>query len=490
MLHVLPSPPPSLAPIPIHGNVAAARRYRQRKRAGEVTRKRRSAAELAALEAKPLEQRSAEEKEAVRNHRKEVKRKTARLAAALSVPVAGVPTVLPPPPPATRSSSPAPAPPVSSIRDDSLLLNTADLDDILGRPLSPPAPPAAAAASSLPLPSPPPAAMSFSPVFDTPFNAFVSPPSFYSYSAAAAAAPASLSPIAPAAAASSSSAPVPAIAPSPLFTSAAAAASISSASKLRSAIMKKRAAMSVLNPNTKRREASKGIKIGTQYRGEDDVEEHGPHATSKLLLVPQRAAARAAEQQMRDCMRIEDDHDVDGGICSRPKIDVWKEKEKLARVVALAPSEENAAWASAEKQFAESIIDVIIREVKRRKGDHCMGISSLKADTIRSNVHSWASVARLQGKCTGTADTHEHAAHGLCPGSFSPSTFFLHGVVQFAHWRNHKRNNDPCELIRNRCRADDEEVFLTWIAEKGRFLYTCCHAIESARESRILAAPT
>ena len=46
-------------------HVAAAKRSRQRKSAGQPVRKRRSAAELVALEAKPLEQRTAEEKEAV-----------------------------------------------------------------------------------------------------------------------------------------------------------------------------------------------------------------------------------------------------------------------------------------------------------------------------------------------------------------------------------------------------------------------------------------
>ena len=54
----------------------------------------------------------------------------------------------PPPPPPTRSPSPAPAPaaPVSPIRDDSMPLNSADLEDILGRLLSPhPVAPATAA---------------------------------------------------------------------------------------------------------------------------------------------------------------------------------------------------------------------------------------------------------------------------------------------------------------------------------------------------------
>src|SRR4051794_35851843 len=71
-------------------NAAACRLYRKRKREGAAVSKRRSAVELTALEAKPLEQRTEEEKEAVRNHRKWLKRKE-RIAAAAAVPLSAVP---------------------------------------------------------------------------------------------------------------------------------------------------------------------------------------------------------------------------------------------------------------------------------------------------------------------------------------------------------------------------------------------------------------
>jgi hypothetical protein len=88
-----------------NGNAAACRLYRQRKREHQPIRKRRSAAELAALEAKPLEQRTAKEKEAVRNHRKELKRRERKATAAAVVSAAAA--VGPPPaPPPTRSPSP------------------------------------------------------------------------------------------------------------------------------------------------------------------------------------------------------------------------------------------------------------------------------------------------------------------------------------------------------------------------------------------------
>lgn len=149
------------------------------------------------------------------------------------------------------------------------------------------------------------------------------------------------------------------------------------------------------------------------------------------------------------------------------------------------PDPEDVAWAAAEKTFADSIIAVIVREVKRRRGDHCAGVSPYKESCIRANVHSWGAAARKQGSCSGTEGTHEHAPLGLCPGRFLPSTFFLRGVVEFGHWAAEKRNNDPSQLIRNRCRADEPEVFKRWLSRKGRFLHVSCHAIESARGQRI-----
>lgn len=146
--------------------------------------------------------------------------------------------------------------------------------------------------------------------------------------------------------------------------------------------------------------------------------------------------------------------------------------------------EEETQWAAAEQTYYDSIVTVVVREVKRRRGDHCAGITPGKADMIRANVHSWASAARKQHGCTGTEDHHQHAAHGLCPGTFLPQTFFSKGVVEFAHWKADKRNNDPCQLIRNRCRVDDNDTFTKWMAQKGRFMSICCHALETSQGSK------
>ncbi len=203
--------------------------YRKRKRENLLTRPRRTPAQLAALESKPLAERTTEEKEAVRNHRKVLQRRERTAVTSLSV-AAALPASLSAPPP-TRSASPPPRdasspaiadtslPLSAPIRDDSMLLNTTDLEDILGRPLSP-----AAASSSIASAAQhvSPLHMSPSPVYDTPFNPFSSLP---------AAASCDTQPLPPAAAAS---------------TSAAAASAMSSGSKLKQAILKKRSAMSMI----------------------------------------------------------------------------------------------------------------------------------------------------------------------------------------------------------------------------------------------------
>lgn len=134
---------------------------------------------------------------------------------------------------------------------------------------------------------------------------------------------------------------------------------------------------------------------------------------------------------------------------------------------------------------ADSIIAAIVKQVKKRKGEHCAGITPPRAFTIRGNVHIWAKAARHQGECSGTQISHQHASHGLRPGTFSPHTFFSPGVVEeFAHWKAHKRNNDNSQLIRNRCKGDDIETFASWLNQNGRFMYICCHALETAQDKR------
>lgn len=340
--------------------------YRKRKREGAPVGKRRTLGELAALQTKPLEQRTEEEKEAVRNHRKELKRKERRVAAASAVIAAAPLPVLSAAPPPTRSPSPQRCASSSSA--------PAILSPLLS-PLTVHVAAAAAASSAVAaaqpglfLVSPPPS--SPSPIFDGHFQPFQP------------VLPAPASPIPPACA-----------------TSAAAASAMSSASKLKQAILKKRAA------------------------------------------------------------------------------------EERGRIRTRSVNEEDSQWTAAENTFADSIIATIVKEVRRRKGEQLVGITKERAERIKSNVHSWASAARHQQTCAGAGVSQLHALHGLCPGRFHPATFFHKGAVQFAHWPSHKRNSDPSELIRSRCKSDDNVTFAEWMAVNGRFLYSCCHAIETAQES-------
>jgi hypothetical protein len=177
------------------------------------------------LEAKPLVERTQEEKEAVRNHRKELKRKekrTATLAATLAA-ASSLPVLAPSaPPPHSRSPSPqrdAGTPPVA-----------------LALPLLRPSPPAASVPTSL--------------LFVDPYHPSPSP--------------VQLAAIAAASVASSSAAPSAA--------SVAAASAMSSASKLRAAILKKRAAMSLLQPTVKRGEEDKEGRDAGQGKKEEKEE--------------------------------------------------------------------------------------------------------------------------------------------------------------------------------------------------------------------------
>jgi hypothetical protein len=413
------------------GNAAACRLYRQRKREHQPTRKRRSASELVALDDKPLAERTDEEKESVRNHRKELKRKEKRAAAVAAVPAAAVPSSISAAPPPTRSPSPqrdisaalSPLPP-APVHHDSLLLHTADLEDILGRPLTPPTMPAAAAAStaraapplsSLPLPSPPPASVSPSLLFDEPYDPFTSP-SVSSSSAAAAAAAAAAHPIPPA--------------PS---TSAAAASAMSSASKLRSSILKKRAAMSILNPNVKRRPPPSGIKIGEQEKEDDEIEQDDTEEGTEV--------------------RLED----------------MKGKQK-----------EEQEWESLIQTRADRMFETYL---KKRGNERVNG--EYHRARIHANIRLWINAARTRG-CTGTEDGGFHAPTG-CPGPFTASSFFDH--TQFAHWKKHKRSSsgqspsaDKLYNVLLRSSTDQFARYMTGPEAHGRVLWVQCHHAESRQQ--------
>lgn len=384
--------------------------YRKRKRENLPTRHRRTAAQLAALEAKPLAERTAEEKEAVRNHRKAQQRRERAAVTSLSV-AAALPASITAPPP-TRSASPPPRDasesspaadtsllPSTPTRDDSMLLNTANLDDILGRPLSPAA--ALRSSSSSSASAAQHVSPLHSPVYDTPLDTFSSLP-----------------------AAACNAQPLP---PAAASASAAAASAMSSGSKLRRSILRRRAAVNL-----------------------------NVHKRAAALVADQRLQMQG-EQQLLICGAVDDIH------CNEA---------------------DAQAWAAAEKMYADSIIAATVKEVKKRRGDHCAGITPHRAFTIRGNVHNWAKAARRQSGCSGTEHSQQHASHGLCPGKFSPHTFFSPGVVEFAHWRAHKRNNDNSQLIRNRCKSDDIETFASWMDQNGRFMYICCHALETAQDKR------
>jgi hypothetical protein len=286
-------------------NAGYAKRHRANKREG-TARRQRTASDKAALLSRPYGELSDKEKECVRYYRKQTKKQQQQVQTAAPVVLLVPPPTRSPSPAAQRSVSPRPflsLPPAAAItapivvKQDSLLLSTLDLEEIMGRPLSPP--PAAVDVHAE-------TTSTSDPVFDVPIH-----PSHVL----------SPSPIAV------SSSPVATSSDSPC-TSAAAAAAMSSCSKLRQSIIKKRKNLSVLNPNVKRREISKGIKIDEQH-------------LASLHLVPQRAAASAAEEKLRDIRASEQENEEDddtttpaqGGRIERQEADKeFKMSEEQRRV--------------------------------------------------------------------------------------------------------------------------------------------------------------
>ena len=444
--------------------------YRHRKRAGEPVRQRRTVAELVALEAKPLEQRTPDEKEAVRNHRKELKRRETRAAAAAAPAPAPPP---PPPPPPTRSCSP---------RRPSVLLSPP-----LKCPSPPPPPPPPPTRSCSPrrpsvllspplkCPSPPPPAI-ISPDFmiDALPECFSSPPYL----------PAAAAPLVPTGGAVASTSSI-----------VAAAAAMSSASKLRATILKRRAAMSPPQPDSKKRHASdsRGVKLPKVEESDIvkmDTEDLHPSTASNAQGIPTDSmisgtAHRSrcgrshlpahAYQQRLDAAKA--------SVAARSARRCLPREKWLATNVLPDLSAEQALcpdWWSAEDARA----DKIIADVAAMGGfGGNSGISEDRKSRIRWNLHMWGYAARRQKLCTGTEKHGHHEDAHLCTTEpFQPSDFFGRGGANhdFAHWSKYKRQGNRLLIIGTQAKCCMDFQFVDF-SRQGRFLRKACHNIETYR---------
>lgn len=218
---------------------------------------------------------------------------------------------------------------------------------------------------------------------------------------------------------------------------------MSSGSKLKQAILKKRAAMSVLNPNAKRREASKGIKIGTQYRGEEEKEEQ--------------------EEQ-------EEDKENDGGEEESKKNNESDQEAEWQQLIARRADE------LARQFLAGSGIRLKSEEAKAKQRKR-----------ILTNVERAVRKARTEG----CGKSPFHAERG-CPGPFRPEVFFDGASVQFAHHAETSRQKQAaatgkcreCFLVNAvATRNQSTEIFKEMLAT-GCFKWAVCHAVESRQQRR------
>lgn len=310
-----------------------------------------------------------------------------------------------------------------------MLLSSQDLEDILGRQPSPA--PAAAAAASAPSP----------------------PPSRQPLRSSTRAEPPALPSPEPAAAASS-----------------AAAAAMSSGSKLRAAIMNKRKNMSVLNPNVKRREPSKGIKIGTQHREEEEAAAIKPPPPSKQS--PTQRAATAGAQAARERDRAEE-------VAARRE--KWIAQHgalpDLAAQRLLHPD-----WWAAEEAKAEQTIAKIVKAEQARARVGGAGVSDSRQARIRWNTHYLGYAARQQRFCSGTEKDGSHASAAFCQSTpFRPEDLFSGAVasLEFAHWERCARGGENGQLVTIQLRSKEDFDFVDFVREQGRLLRPQCHAIET-----------
>ena len=337
----------------------------------------RTAAEKAALLSRSIEELSYKEKECVRYYKRQERKKQNIATLNIAPPPSAVAplSAYSPSPSLSAEADPAPPsfhpPPVSDmppLHEDIVPLNTQDLNDILGYTYHSPSP--------------------------------VIPPSI------------SPSPCVPL--------PCPSSPPPPVVTTMASystAAAMCSASKLRQS--RKRKNMSILNPNEKRREPLTGVKIGTQYR-EDQDEENEDEADKEN-----------EEQQWETLIKERSEH-----MLARYKVSHAK--------------------------------DHVTDEYHRAR--------------ITANVRLWVNTARNKG-CTGTEDGGLHAPGGcpgpFTPSSFIDHTQFAHWK-KYKRSEGNKRDK-VYNMIMDSSTAKFAKC-MTGPEAHGRVLWVQCHHAESRQQ--------
>ena len=244
---------------------------------------------------------------------------------------------------------------------------------------------------------------------------------------------------------------------------------MSSASKLRQAIRKKRQAMSVLHPNMKRRAAEdRGpIKIG-RNDGEDTAESDEQQETRP----PKKGTSKLSDAAYQQLLQAREANRV--ARCSRQmQLRQRWIANNGSRLPDLTPQRLlHPDWWTAEEERANKVITNI--------SDHA-GISDDKKARIRWNFHMWGFAVRQQGHCTGTERGGDHQDVELCTKEpFQPSDFFGKGGAchDFAHWAAHKRNGNEALMIHYQAKNVMDFQFVDFL-KQGRFLRRACHNIES-----------
>jgi len=239
--------------------------------------------------------------------------------------------------------------------------------------------------------------------------------------------------------------------------------------------MHKRKNVSVLNGTTKRLEPSKGIKIPISPGHDDDAAAAAaaPAAALSNSLSKQRgaAAARAAKQAKLTSARVQLRNEWINK--NGPLPDLSQEQQQ------------HPDWWQAEENRADRMIATIIRSHTTRSDREAApesGPSEEKRAAIRWNFHYMGFAARKQRYCSGTEEgrMHEDAWH-CSTVPFRPSELFgaAGPAVEFAHWQQHQRMGDQNLLVGRQAAAVADFGFVTFLANKGRFLRHQCHAIET-----------
>jgi hypothetical protein len=207
------------------------------------------------------------------------------------------------------------------------------------------------------------------------------------------------------------------------------------------------------------------------------------------MLVPQRTAAARAAPKIHASAPSQESKENEGYDDDDDRAATATTPVHNTQLSSAAPTSAALPWAPLPPDWdagaAAKAGDTVAWErrgkAKSRPLSAAAGISDARIARLHANWRAQASAALAQRVCTGTEVGGVHT--GGCTSQPFTVAEFQGGAIEFAHWAKYSGHHDT-DYIKGQLARLGTPEFVTWMAERGRFLRHACHLHETHKTSK------